>query len=95
MLASHEDKSSQKKELFCAVRGQTVHETLKVVANTVSNLRKKLAGCGALPTNPRRGLYFCKPKGERPRHDQNLIYIVCKYLPKPNGGEYVMKDLCV
>ena len=35
-----------KKELFDAVWGKDCADTLKVVGNTVSNLRKKLAFCG-------------------------------------------------
>ena len=47
MLASHEGQIFSKEELFRAVWGQNCDDTLKVVANTVSNLRKKLAGCGS------------------------------------------------
>ena len=47
MLASHERQIFSKEELFRAVWGQNCDDTLKVVANTVSNLRKKLAGCGS------------------------------------------------
>ena len=41
------DKSSQKKSFFVLCGDKNCDDTLKVVANTVSNLRKKLAGCGS------------------------------------------------
>ena len=42
MLASHEGQIFSKEELFRAVWGQSCDDTLKVVANTVSNLRKNV-----------------------------------------------------
>ena len=47
ILASHEEQVFSKEKLFRAVWGQNCDDTLKVVANTVSNLRKKLADCGS------------------------------------------------
>ncbi len=46
VLASGEGRMLSKEELFRAVWGADCADTMKVVANTVSNLRKKLAECG-------------------------------------------------
>ena len=46
VLAVCEGTTLSKKELFDAVWGKDCADTLKVVGNTVSNLRKKLAFCG-------------------------------------------------
>ena len=46
VLASHEGSACSKSELFSAVWGQNSEDTLKVVANTVSNLRRKIGGTG-------------------------------------------------
>ena len=48
VLASCEGKVFSKEELFAAVWGKNCEDTLKVVANTISNLRKKMGkstGC--------------------------------------------------
>lgn len=48
VLASCEGKVFSKGELFAAVWGENCEDTLKVVANTISNLRKKMGkstGC--------------------------------------------------
>lgn len=92
MLASHEGQIFSKEELFRAVWGQNCDDTLKVVANTVSNLRKKLAGCGSFyPHYPRR-LCFCKPKGERPGMTR-ILFICLGNICRSPMAEYVMKDL--
>lgn len=41
-LASHADRVFSKKELFCAVWGNDSEDSIKVVPNTISNLRKKI-----------------------------------------------------
>ncbi len=41
-LAAHAGRVLSKEELFCAVWGRGSEDTIKVVANTVSNLRKKI-----------------------------------------------------
>ena len=46
VLAVCEGTALSKKELFDAVWGKDCADTLTVVGNTVSNLRKKLAFCG-------------------------------------------------
>lgn len=43
-LAVHAGRVLSKEELFCAVWGHDSEDTMKVVANTVSNLRKKIQG---------------------------------------------------
>lgn len=58
MLASHEGQIFSKEELFRAVWGQNCDDTLKVVANTVSNLRKKLADCGSFIRTTHGGYTF-------------------------------------
>lgn len=85
MLASHEGQIFSKEELFRAVWGQNCDDTLKVVANTVSNLRKKLAGCGSFIRTTHGGYAFVSQR-RTTRHDQDLIYLSRKYLPKPDGG---------
>ncbi len=45
-LASHPDRVLSKEELFHAVWGEDSENTQKVVANTISNLRKKIDPCG-------------------------------------------------
>ena len=42
VLASHEGSACSKSELFSAVWGHSSEDTLKVVANTISNLRGKI-----------------------------------------------------
>ena len=66
MLASHEGQIFSKEELFCAVWGQNCDDTLKVVANTVSNLRKKLAGCGSFIRTTHGGYAFVSQKENDP-----------------------------
>ena len=41
-LAVHSGRVLSKEELFCAVWGRSSEDTLKVVTNTISNLRKKI-----------------------------------------------------
>lgn len=41
-LASHADRVFTKEELLCAVWGYDSEDTIKVVPNTISNLRKKI-----------------------------------------------------
>lgn len=43
-LASHTDRVFSKEELFCAVWGKDSEDSIKVVPNTISNLRKKIKG---------------------------------------------------
>ena len=64
MLASHEGQAFSKEALFCAIWGQDCADTLKVVANTVSNLRKKLADCGGLIRTVCGGYVFVSRKEE-------------------------------
>ena len=66
MLASHEGQIFSKEELFRAVWGQNCDDTLKVVANTVSNLRKKLAGCGSFIHTTHGGYAFVSQKENDP-----------------------------
>ena len=66
MLASHEGQIFSKEELFRAVWGQNCDDTLKVVANTVSNLRKKLAGCGSFIRTTHGGYIFVSQKENAP-----------------------------
>ncbi|OLA23529.1 MAG: transcriptional regulator [Faecalibacterium sp. CAG:74_58_120] len=66
MLASHEGQIFSKEELFRAVWGQNCDDTLKVVANTVSNLRKKLAGCGSFIRTTHGGYAFVSQKENDP-----------------------------
>lgn len=87
MLASHEGQIFSKEELFRAVWGQNCNDTLKVVANTVSNLRKKLADCGSFIRTTHGGYTF-RGKRRTTRNDQDLIYLSRKYLPKPDGRIY-------
>ncbi len=46
--------------------GQNCDDTLKVVANTVSNLRKKLAGCGSFIRTTHGGYTFVSQKENDP-----------------------------
>ena len=64
VLASHEGQTFSKEALFRAVWGRDCADTLKVVANTVSNLRKKLAGCGGLIRTVCGGYVFVSRKEE-------------------------------
>ena len=66
ILASHEGQIFSKDELFCAVWGQNCDDTLKVVANTISNLRKKLADCGNFIRTTHGGYTFMNPKENDP-----------------------------
>ena len=66
MLASHEGQIFSKEELFRAVWGQNCNDTLKVVANTVSNLRKKLADCGSFIRTTHGGYTFVSQKENDP-----------------------------
>ena len=66
ILASHEGQIFSKEELFCAVWGQNCDDTLKVVANTISNLRKKLADCGNFIRTTHGGYTFMNPKENDP-----------------------------
>lgn len=61
-LASHPDRVLSKKELFHAVWGEDSENTQKVVANTISNLRKKIDPCGSnmeYIRTVRGGYVFC------------------------------------
>lgn len=58
VLASHEGTVFSKEGLFRAVWGQDCNDTLKVVANTVSNLRKKLTDCGTFIRTTHGGYAF-------------------------------------
>ena len=62
ILAFNEGQVFSKEELFCAVWGQNCDDTLKVVANTVSNLRKKLADCGSFIRTTHGGYAFVSQK---------------------------------
>lgn len=62
ILAFNEGQVFSKEELFCAVWGQNCDDTLKVVANTVSNLRKKLADCGSFICTTHGGYAFVSQK---------------------------------
>ena len=66
ILASHEGQIFSKEELFCAVWGQNCDDTLKVVANTISNLRKKLADCGNLIRTIHGGYAFMSRRENDP-----------------------------
>lgn len=66
ILASHEEQVFSKEKLFRAVWGQNCDDTLKVVANTVSNLRKKLAGCGSFIRTTHGGYAFVSQKENDP-----------------------------
>lgn len=66
ILASHEGQIFSKEELFRAVWGQSCDDTLKVVANTVSNLRKKLADCGRFIRTTHGGYTFVGQKENDP-----------------------------
>ena len=66
ILASHEEQVFSKEKLFRAVWGQNCDDTLKVVANTVSNLRKKLAGCGSFIRTIHGGYAFVSQKENDP-----------------------------
>jgi DNA-binding response OmpR family regulator len=66
MLASHEGQIFSKEELFRAVWGQNCDDTLKVVANTVSNLRKKLTDCGSFIRTTHGGYTFRGKKENDP-----------------------------
>lgn len=63
---THEGQIFSKEELFRAVWGQNCDDTLKVVANTVSNLRKKLAGCGSFIRTTHGGYAFVSQKENDP-----------------------------
>ena len=65
-LAEHPNHVFSKEELFRAVWGQNCDDTLKVVANTVSNLRKKLAGCGSFIRTTHGGYAFVSQKENDP-----------------------------
>lgn len=61
-LASHPDRVLSKEELFHAVWGEDSENTQKVVANTISNLRKKIDPCGSnmeYIRTVRGGYVFC------------------------------------
>lgn len=62
MLASHEGQAFSKEALFRAIWGQGCADTLKVVANTVSNLREKLADYGSLIRTVCGGYVFVSRK---------------------------------
>lgn len=64
VLASHEGQTFSKEALFRAVWGRDCADTLKVVANTVSNLRKKLADYGILIRTVCGGYVFVSRKEE-------------------------------
>ena len=64
VLASHEGQTFSKEALFHAVWGRDCADTLKVVANTVSNLRKKLADYGPLIRTVCGGYVFVSRKEE-------------------------------
>ena len=66
ILASHEEQVFSKEKLFRAVWGQNCDDTLKVVANTVSNLRKKLADCGSFIRTTHGGYTFRGKKENDP-----------------------------
>lgn len=64
VLASCEGKVFSKEELFAAVWGENCEDTLKVVANTISNLRKKMgksAGCRSYIQTVHGGYAFSVP----------------------------------
>jgi DNA-binding response OmpR family regulator len=48
-LAMQANQVISKEEIFKAVWGNGSEDTLKVVANTISNLRKKVEPCGSAP----------------------------------------------
>ena len=63
-LACNAGTVLSKEELFCAVWGQNSEDTIKVVANTISNLRKKIGDGGSDPTyihTVRGGYVFIAP----------------------------------
>ena len=64
VLASHAGQTFSKEALFHAVWGRDCADTLKVVANTVSNLRKKLADYGILIRTVCGGYVFVSRKEE-------------------------------
>ena len=67
MLASHERTNLLKRRAFSVLcGGQNCDDTLKVVANTVSNLRKKLAGCGSFIRTTHGGYTFVSQKENDP-----------------------------
>ena len=66
VLVSYEEIIFSKEELFHAVWGKNCNDTLKVVANTVSNLRKKLADCGNFIRTTHGGYAFMCQKENDP-----------------------------
>lgn len=62
-LASHPEQVFSKEELFRAVWGKDSENTQKVVANTISNLRKKIDPCSQnmeYIRTVRGGYVFCR-----------------------------------
>ena len=58
LLASNPGVTLSKEDLFSAVWGRDSADTLKVVANTVSNLRRKLGGSQTYIRTVRGGYVF-------------------------------------
>ena len=58
LLASNPGITLSKEDLFSAVWGRDSADTLKVVANTVSNLRRKLGGSQTYIRTVRGGYVF-------------------------------------
>ena len=58
LLASNPGVTFSKEDLFFAVWGRDSADTLKVVANTVSNLRRKLGGSQTYIRTVRGGYVF-------------------------------------
>ena len=63
LLASNPGVTLSKEDLFSAVWGRDSADTLKVVANTVSNLRRKM---GARPISARSGAGTCSQRSPLP-----------------------------
>ena len=66
VLASHEGNACSKSELFSAVWGRGSEDTLKVVANTISNLRRKIgdsSGQGYIRTVQGGYAFSVSPEG--------------------------------
>ena len=64
-LACNAGTVLSKEELFCAVWGRDSEDTIKVVANTISNLRKKIGDGGSDQTyirTVRGGYVFSAPQ---------------------------------
>ena len=80
MLASHEGQIFSKKS-FPVLCGQNCDDT-KVVANTVSNLQQKLAGCGSFIALPTAYGYAFVSQRRTTRHDQDLIYLSRNICPR-------------